>query len=82
MTIKTVDANNAFVVEEPEWGEKIVLGDLFGREQYVSRPMNQTAVNSISRDVVLAIMLHDKIGELEARLKRLEDRAVTSPESL
>jgi xanthine/CO dehydrogenase XdhC/CoxF family maturation factor len=80
----TVNANAEILVtgEEAEWGERISFGMFLGEQQWILRPLNMTAAKTMDSSHLVAIMLHDRVQELEARLKALENRVAASPESL
>lgn len=59
-------------MEEPKWGEEVVVGMFCGEAQRIRRPMNQVAINMMDTTPRVVLMLHDRILELEQRLEQVE----------
>lgn len=64
--------------EQEEWGEEVSIGALPGVDQQVmvvKRPMNRAAQEALARTVpwaLVALVLHDRLATMEARLTALE----------
>jgi len=59
-------------MEEPEWGERVAFGTFLGEEQWVMRPLNRAAASVMEPSHMVALMLYDRVKELEGAIGRME----------
>jgi hypothetical protein len=69
--------NGSIIVAEAKWSEEaITIGLVNGKPFTMHRPLNQMAMKQLDVGMATALALHDRVQELETRLKSLEDRAI------
>jgi len=67
------------MVDEAEWGEKVTIGMINGKDFTMRRPMNDAAMRELSVAAATALALYDRLVEAEKRLAALEKATTRSP---